>query len=468
MFESFRDDRRRAKGSKQKPVRLFVEELEGRCLLSGGVNPIGGITVGPNGNLWFSEPGKIGDLNPSTGIIQETNLPAGPSYEGQITFDKNGNLWFTRIDRVDEMDPATGSVREFFLPSGDSARSNVAIGGDGKVWFCDGAGALRQLDPNTGDIIRVFPSHDSVWGWHHDYGQVFGGPDGGIWVGDIAWDDTSGYAPDIFRMDRIDSSGNQQFSIPIAGGITVGPDGSLWCSFWVSYQIAWIDQATGALQIVPNGAAGGLPLQFLTIGSNGNVWAIGGNDIYRGNDIYQINVGTGAIQEFLIPQSKDFGLGITAGKDGNIWFSEPNAIGQFNPTTGAFQFFDTAAESATQGLGSTYGSSNSISATGTSVFATAGIDFMGVVALFANQVPVASHGAAYQATIDWGDGTTSSLVLTATENATYDVTAGHTYQTAGTYSIKVTIGNYNPANPLGDDAVTVFSMANVDPFNFTM
>jgi hypothetical protein len=29
-------------------------------------------------------------------------------------------------------------------------------------------------------------------------------------------------------------------------------------------------------------------------------------------------------------------------------------------------------------------------------------------------------------------------------------------------------GNYNPANPLGDDAVTVFSTANVDPFNFTM
>jgi len=47
-------------------------------------------------------------------------------------------------------------------------------------------------------------------------------------------------------------------------------------------------------------------------------------------------------------------------------------------------------------------------------------------------------------------------------------TAGHTYQSAGTYSIKVTIGNYNPANPLGDDAVTVFSTANVDPFNFTM
>jgi hypothetical protein len=82
------------------------------------------------------------------------------------------------------------------------------------------------------------------------------------------------------------------------------------------------------------------------------------------------------------------------------------------------------------------------------------------------QTPIPSSGAAYQATIDWGDGSTSSLVLTVTQNVIYDVTAGHTYQTAGTYSIKVTIGNYNPSNPLGDNAVTVFSTANVQVFDF--
>ena len=91
---------------------------------------------------------------------------------------------------------------------------------------------------------------------------------------------------------------------------------------------------------------------------------------------------------------------------------------------------------------------------------------MTAVAAFTPQTPIASPGQAYQATIDWGDGSSSSVVLTVTDNATYDVTAGHTYQTGGTYSIKVTIGNYNPANPLGDDAVTVFSTANVQVFDF--
>jgi PKD repeat protein len=57
-------------------------------------------------------------------------------------------------------------------------------------------------------------------------------------------------------------------------------------------------------------------------------------------------------------------------------------------------------------------------------------------------------------------------VLTVTRNGTYDVIAGHTYRSPGTYTIKVTIGNYNPANPVGDNPVTVFSTANVQALNY--
>jgi hypothetical protein len=86
------------------------------------------------------------------------------------------------------------------------------------------------------------------------------------------------------------------------------------------------------------------------------------------------------------------------------------------------------------------------------------------VGTFTPQTPIPISGAAYQATVDWRDGSTSSLILTLTENGTYDVTAGHKYQSAGTYNIKVTIGNYNPSSPMGDNPITVFSVANVDPF----
>jgi hypothetical protein len=96
------------------------------------------------------------------------------------------------------------------------------------------------------------------------------------------------------------------------------------------------------------------------------------------------------------------------------------------------------------------------------------LDIVSAVASFTPQVPIASPGSAYQATVDWGDGTTSSIVLTLTASGTYDVVASHAYQSAGTYSIKMTIGNFDPASPLGDNPITVFSTASVDPFNMNM
>ncbi len=94
-----------------------------------------------------------------------------------------------------------------------------------------------------------------------------------------------------------------------------------------------------------------------------------------------------------------------------------------------------------------------------------GFDIVNAVASFTPQVPIASPGSAYQATVDWGDGTISSIVFTVTASGTYDVVVpSHAYQSAGTYSIKVTIGNFDPANPLGDNPITVFSTATIDPF----
>jgi hypothetical protein len=177
------------------------------------------------------------------------------------------------------------------------------------------------------------------------------------------------------------------------------------------------------------------------------------------------------MQFFAIPQGAMPIGSITSDKMGNIWFmvgtNGGEGFGEFMPISGTFAFFQPGMKSSPPPP--TSGSTKAgAAATGTTLSATAGVNFMTAVAAFIPQTPIASPGQAYQATIDWGDGTNSSLVLTIIDNATYDVTAGHTYHTAGTYSIKVTIGNYNPANPLGDDAVTVFSTANVDPFNFTM
>jgi hypothetical protein len=136
-------------------------------------------------------------------------------------------------------------------------------------------------------------------------------------------------------------------------------------------------------------------------------------------------------------------------------------IGSLNPATGATETFYLATPSQTPPSST----GNPPSATGATLSSIVGFDIVSAVASFTPQIPIGSPGSGYQATVDWGDGTISSVVFTVASNGTYDVVVtGHAYQSAGTYSIKVTIGNFDPANPLGDNPITIFSTANIDPF----
>ena len=90
--------------------RLEMESLEGRALLATftpyavttGPKPTS-ITAGPNGTLWFAQPGS-------------GSFATSPSYIGTIT--------------------TSGTITEFPLPAGDEAQF-LAAGGDGNMWFTD-------------------------------------------------------------------------------------------------------------------------------------------------------------------------------------------------------------------------------------------------------------------------------------------------------------------------------------------
>ena len=52
------------------------------------------ITTGPDGNLWFTEFGKIGRITPA-GVITEFPILTANSAAVQITTGPDGKLWFT-------------------------------------------------------------------------------------------------------------------------------------------------------------------------------------------------------------------------------------------------------------------------------------------------------------------------------------------------------------------------------------
>jgi streptogramin lyase len=500
MFETFRSSYRAAMKTKNRNVRLQLEELEGRCLLSSGFGPLGGITSGPDGDIWFLEKDRLGRIDPHTGLIQEfaQGIKTGndPIWPGiSIAEAPDGSIWFLSNHQVTRFTPSTNALDTFNLGSGSSPLDSLIVGPDGVVWVLEKQSetyGIARIDPATGNVQNYAtgelqpgdPRVNSV-----PTGIAFG-PDGKIWIGILYYgpevmDPTTGvvqswtaaYLPPITEPSPAPLGTIEPvplgLSAPLSesfrlSGVILGQDSVArlvmpWAqpapSFPPPWYTAWSSEWYGPTP--PK------------IASDGSFWFfVYVPPIAADVGIAGYNPSTGHQMQFQVPGGAPIQL--TPGPDGNIWYTyvvangyTSNAVclvGSFNPTTGASESFSPASQS--QAPPSSTG--NPPPATGTTLSTITGFGILTAVASFTPPGPIASPGSAYQATVDWGDGTTTSIVLTVTASGTYDVVASHAYQSAGTYNIKVTIGNFDPANPLGDNPITVFSTANVDPFNMNM
>src|SRR5438046_8978896 len=81
----------------------------------------GGITAGPDGNLWFTEgsTNRIGRITTAGAITGEFTIPTANSYPNWITAGPDGNLWLTedcgnKIGRITTAGAITG---EYTIPT---------------------------------------------------------------------------------------------------------------------------------------------------------------------------------------------------------------------------------------------------------------------------------------------------------------------------------------------------------------
>jgi hypothetical protein len=95
-----------------------------------------------------------------------------------------------------------------------------------------------------------------------------------------------------------------------------------------------------------------------------------------------------------------------------------------------------------------------LSSTGTQVSATAGSSFSGVVASFTDADP-AGTVSDYVATVDWGDGQSSSGTVTAASSGGFQVTASHTYTAPGSFSVTVSIRDTGGASTIASTTASV-------------
>ncbi len=185
-------------------------------------------------------------------------------------------------------------------------------------------------------------------------GGITAGPDGALWFTESVGS----------KIGRITPGGViTEFPLPPppAGGlkqpqtITAGPDGNLWFTEQIVFEASPTVGIIG--RITPQGAITEFPLpaslvpencflsgSCITAGPDGNLWFTGRNSIGR------ITPG-GAITEFALPTASG-PTGITAGPDGALWFSEfaGNKIGRITPGGTITEFALPTADSQPTGI----------------------------------------------------------------------------------------------------------------------
>src|SRR5439155_8821646 len=111
----------------------------------------------------------------------------------------------------------------------------------------------------------------------------------------------------------------------------------------------------------------------------------------------------------------------------------------------------------------------SVIATGTTSSAKATVPFTGIVAYFKDLASPSGLPSSYTVTIDWGDnvifGDTSAGTVAANSSGGFQVTASHTYDKPGTYTVLVTISRIDSSTGEAD-MVSVFATITVDALDF--
>ena len=117
------------------------------------------LTVGSEGNIWFTWGGfpgdKIGRI--TAGGVVSTFPVRKDSYPWGIAAGPKGTMWFTeeRGGGIGYLDPE-GRLTRFTLPVGSSAARGIVAGPDGNLWFTEyRADRIGRITP--GGAITEFP-----------------------------------------------------------------------------------------------------------------------------------------------------------------------------------------------------------------------------------------------------------------------------------------------------------------------
>jgi streptogramin lyase len=293
-----------------------------------GTASLSGMTVGPDGNVWFFDTGLslVGRITPA-GAITEFKVPATAAGSRSITRGPDGNIWLTTIaagvneqEWIVRITPA-GEVTPFPLPKHRGPES-ITAGPDGNLWFTEfWSGTLGRMTPAGVLTEFTIPTPNS-----YPRGIVTG-PDGNLWFLEASRVHTAiaRATPRGVITEFVLSPGVSDLN---PTSIVSGPDGNLWFAGGREIDRVTVQGAATHFQLQGQG----MPAE-LAFGPDGNLWFTDAPT----NSIGRMNV-DGKMREFPLPRQNAQPYGIAAGSDGRIWFTETGVsrIGSIGLTVPAF------------------------------------------------------------------------------------------------------------------------------------
>jgi streptogramin lyase len=282
------------------------------------------ITKGPDGNLWFEGSSGLGKITPAGAVTPITGVPnVVADATDDIASGPDGDIWFSTFtsgqgDGVGKINPTTLAYNEYSIGVSGAVRGIVA-GPDGRMWFA----VDSEFEPKIGAITTsgTVSLYSTGFGEQDSPIGLAVGADGNIWFvtrstyGKV----TTGGAATVFTTHLSGSP----------SAIAAGPDGNLW--FTESDDVVTKLTNGGATfteyPVGPAQADNGP--SAIVAGPDGNLWFSSGAPLQGDYDNAAERVGkmttSGVVTDYLSTagiSSLSQPSGITAGPDGNIWFTE--------------------------------------------------------------------------------------------------------------------------------------------------
>jgi streptogramin lyase len=246
------------------------------------------IAVGADRRFYMTQQGtSIIGISDMRGKLQTYSIPSGDTiYDGGITLGPDGNVWFVESLHVGKITP-TGTITEYldFAQAGPNKYAGVTTGADGHIWVPDAAvpdqGLVLDIDPATGHV------------GYETFNCLSGGPI-------IPMTPPSPYDVWYFCTDSTflavengsDKYNRYQVAWPIAGRLAAlpqamiaGPKGDPWWASTGGAIVAFDPRSNSVTAYLPPDQTDST--DAIALGPDGNIW---GATAKGKVDVYIINV----------------------------------------------------------------------------------------------------------------------------------------------------------------------------------